>query len=163
MWFSLPASLGDLEIFWLSLLVDNLGQCIARFHAHKLSENHTKYPYVIPKTGLSLRKLQFIRHPRHAMSYLQDTRNLSLVVISSLAFVLGSSFFATYGAYLCSIIFMVDTSLLLAERSQLFSLYLGCFNRELSFFLSTTSTWVVVRSHTSANASIWPYLPKTGS
>jgi len=79
------------------------------------------------------------------MSSLQDTRNLGLIVLSSLGFALGSSFLATYGTYLWSALFLVDTSLLLIERFQLFSLYLGCLKCELPFFLSTTSIWAITR------------------
>ena len=41
----------------------------------------------------------------------------------------------------------------MAECCRLFSLCLGCFDRELPFFLSTTSIWVVARSHTLDNVS----------
>ena len=77
--------------------------------------------------------------PNMLKSSLHDTRNLGLIIVSSLALVSGSSFLATYGTYLRSVLFSVEASLLLLERSRLFSLCLGCFDREPSFFLSTTS------------------------
>ena len=89
-------------------------------------------------------------------SSLQDTRNRGLIVVSSLTFVLGSSFLVTYRTYLEFVLFSMGASLLLMEWSRLLSLCLGCFDRELPFFLSTTSSaliWAVARSRTSDNVS----------
>lgn len=55
------------------------------------------------------------------MSSLQGTQNLDMIVVSSLAFILDSFFFATYGTYLKFVLFSVDVSLLLTEQSRLFS------------------------------------------
>ena len=90
-------------------------------------------------------------------SSLHDTRNLVLIVVSSMTLISGSSFLAMYGTYLGFVLFPVEVSLLLLERSQLFSLCLGCFDREPPFFLSTVSSasiWVVTRWCTSDNVSI---------
>ena len=110
-------------------------------------------PFSPQNWSVFLGNFNFSDTPSMPMSSLQDTRNLGLIVLSSLGFALGSSFLATYGTYLWSALFLVDTSLLLIERFQLFSLYLGCLKCELPFFLSTTSIWAITRWHTSDNDS----------
>ena len=76
---------------------------------------------------------------------------MGLVVVPSLAFVLGSSLLAMYGTYLEFVLFSTEVSWTLKDRG------LGCFERALPFFLSTTSSasmWMTTRSRTLKNVYV---------
>ena len=127
-------SLTKLANWWPKSMHRSMSCPNALWNSHQVSLRDPQIPIFL------WRNFSLFTTPGILKSSLQDTWNLGQAVDSSLAIILVSSFLATHGMYLHSVLFSTEASLTRKSQARLFFLDLGFLECQLSFLLSTASS-----------------------